>query len=128
MYIATFPEIDLGTLPHLRISSLQRLVMVGFTSNGQQYFHVAVVTGPSLQAKAKSDDNSLDLMVSGMISCFVDMFNYIFSKMPISFCFTVDILFHFENKFRKWKLVSLSISSYGILLTEATINTCSEKW
>ena len=96
--MATFLEMDLGTLPHLRVSSLQQLVMVGFTSNGQQYFHVTAVTGPSLQAKSKSDENSLDLkMVSGMISCFVDMFNYIFLKMPISVCFTVDILFHFEN-------------------------------
>ena len=34
LYISTFSKMDLGTLPHLRWSSLQQLVMVGFTKNG----------------------------------------------------------------------------------------------
>ena len=94
--MARFANADLGTLPHLRWNSLQQLVMVGFRTNGQQYLHVAVVTQPSLQAKLKSDENGLALNATlDTISCFVDSF-YIFSKTPITSCFT-NILFHFEN-------------------------------
>ena len=84
---------DLGTLPRLRWSSLQKLVMVG-------YLHVAMVTRPSLQAKLKLDENAHALKAtSDIIPCFVDMFLH-FSKMPITFCFT-NILFHFKNQLPK---------------------------
>ena len=33
--MAMLLKTDLGTLPHLRWNSLQKLVMVGFTTNGQ---------------------------------------------------------------------------------------------
>ena len=51
----------------------------------------------------------------------------IFLKTPITFC-SSNFLFHFENLLQKWKLVPLSISSSEVLLTEATINICSEKF
>ena len=43
-------------------------------------------------------------------------------KTPVTFCST-----NFENQLQKWKLVSLSISSSQVLITEATINISSEK-
>ena len=55
--MATFSKMDLGTQPHLIWSSLQQLVMVGFTTNGQKYLHVAAVTRLSIQLKLKSDEN-----------------------------------------------------------------------
>ena len=68
----------------------------GFTTNGQYYLHVAGLTRPSLQPKLKSYENGHGLKAaSDTISCFLDML-YIFSKTPITFCFT-NILFHFEN-------------------------------
>ena len=79
--MATFSERDLGTLPHLRWSSLQQLVIVGFTTNGQQCFHVATVAQPSLQAKLKSDENGHALKAaSDTTSCFVDMFLHFFEN------------------------------------------------
>ena len=86
-----FSKMDLGTLPHLRWSSLQKLVMVG-------YLHVAMVTRPSLQAKLKLDENAHALKATS-IPCFVDMF-LLLSKMPITFCFT-NILLHFKNQLQK---------------------------
>ena len=43
----------LGVLPYLRWSSLQQLVTMGLTTNGQ-YLHVTAVTQLSLLAKLKS--------------------------------------------------------------------------
>ena len=95
--MATFSKMDLGTLPHLKWSSLQQLVMVGLITNAWLYLHAAVVTQPSLQAKLKLDENGHALKaVSHTISCFVDMFLCFFSKTPITFCFT-KVLFQFEN-------------------------------
>ena len=82
---------DLGTLPHSRWNSLQRLVMVGFTTNGQYCLHVSAVTQPSLQAKLKSDENDHALKVaSDTISCFVGMFLHFLGNANY-------ILFHFED-------------------------------
>ena len=83
---------NLGTLPHLRWSSLQKLVMVG-------YLHVAMVTQPSLQTKLKLDENAHALKVmSDTIPCFVDMFLNVL-KTPITFCF-INTLLHFEINYR----------------------------
>ena len=88
--MATFSKTDLGTMPHLRWSSLQQLV-IGNSSVYNQWT-VAAITQPPLQAKLKSDENGHVLKAaSDTISCF-----YIFSKTPITFRFT-NILFHFEN-------------------------------
>ena len=76
---------DLGTLPHLRQSSLQQLVMVELTTNGKYYLHVAVLTQPSLQAKFESYENGHALKArSDIISCFVGKF-YIFRKWQLLF-------------------------------------------
>ena len=90
--MATFSKTDLGILLHLRWNSLRQLVMVRFTTNGQQYLHVAAETQPSLQAKLKSDENGHALKVaSDTISCFVDAFTF-FQKyqllaVSLTFCF-----------------------------------------
>ena len=79
--MAMFLKTDLGTVPHLRRSSLQQLVMVGFAINGQWYLHVAAVTRPSLQAKLKPDENGHALKAaSNTISCVVDMFLHFFEN------------------------------------------------
>ena len=78
-----FSKTDLGTLSHLKWNSLQKLVMVGFTTNGQQYLDVAAVTQPSLQAKLKLDGNGYGYALkaaSDTISCFVDMFLHFFEN------------------------------------------------
>ena len=94
-YMARFSKTHKGVLPHLRWSALQELVMVGFTTSGQQYLHVATVTRPSLQAKLKLDENGHALKVaSDKISYFVDMFLHFFKND--NFCFT-NIQFHFKN-------------------------------
>ena len=64
-------------------------------------------------------------VASDTLSCFVDMFLH-FVELQITFCFT-NIPFHFENQLQTLKLVSLSISSSWVLLTEAIMNVCSEK-
>ena len=67
--------------------------MVGLITNARLDLHVALVTEPSLQVKLKFDENGYVFKVaSDTISSFVD----IFSKTPITFCFT-NILFHFQN-------------------------------
>ena len=79
--MAMFLKTDLGTVPHLRRSSLQQLVMVGFAINGQWYLHVAAVTRPSLQAKLKPDENGHALKAaSNTIFCVVDMFLHFFEN------------------------------------------------
>ena len=91
-----FLKTILRILLYLRWNSLQQLVMVRPTTNGQ-YLHVAAGTRPSLVAKLKSDENGHVLNVaSDALSCFVDVFTFFF-KTPITFCFT-NILFHFENQ------------------------------
>ena len=91
-----FSKTDLGTLSHLKWNSLQKLVMVGFTTNGQQYLHVAAVTRPSLQAKLKSDENGHILKMASDKTHF-----YIFLKTPIfvslAFCFILKINYKNEN-------------------------------
>ena len=73
--MATFSKTDLGTLARLRWSSLQKLVMVGLTTNGHQYLHVAAVNQPSLKAELKLDENGHALKAAtDTLSCFVDMF------------------------------------------------------
>ena len=54
--MAKFSKTDLGILSDLRWSSMQQLVTVELTTNGQ-YLHVAVVTRSSLLANLKSDEN-----------------------------------------------------------------------
>ena len=92
---------DLGALPYLKWSSLQQLVMVGLTTNGQQYLHVAVVTRPYLQPKLKSDKNGYALEgASNTISCFVDMFLHSFENtdyFSLRFCFILKINYKNEN-------------------------------
>ena len=79
--MATFSKMDLGTQPYLRWSSLQQLVMVGLTTNGQYCLHVTAVTRPSLKAKLKSDENGHALKAaSDMLSFFVDMFLHFFEN------------------------------------------------
>ena len=59
-----------------------KMDLLGLTTNGQQYLHVAVVTGPSLQAKLKLDENEHALnAASNMISYFVDMFFHFFENV-----------------------------------------------
>ena len=57
--MAAFSKTDLGTPPHLRWSLFQQLVMVGFTTNGLWYFHVAGATRPSLPVKLKTDEMAI---------------------------------------------------------------------
>ena len=75
--------------------SLQQLVTVGFTTNGQWYLHVSAVTRPSSQAKLRSNEKGNDLKEeSDTIFCFVDMFLHFFKKVNH---FLFHILFHFKN-------------------------------
>ena len=71
---------DLGILPYLKWSSLQQLVTMGLTTNGQ-CLHVTAVTRSSLLAKLKSDENGHALKAaSGTLSCFGDMFLHFFES------------------------------------------------
>ena len=91
---ATFKMEFLATIGNGR--NLQRASSDGLTTN-RQYLHVAVVTRPSLQPKLKTNENSHAWKVApDTLSCFVDMFFYIFSKTPITFCLT-NILFQFKT-------------------------------
>ena len=83
--MATFSKADLETLSH-----------DGFTNNGQQYFYVAAVTSPSLLAKLKSNENGMPGRLHQIQFLVLQTRFYIFSKMPITLCFT-NILFQFEN-------------------------------
>ena len=75
-----FSKTNLGILAHLRWSSLQQLVTVGPTANGQ-YLHVAAVTRLSLMPKLKSDEKGYALnAASDMLSCFVDMLSCFFEN------------------------------------------------
>ena len=68
-----------GILSHLRLSVLQQLVTVRFATIGQWYLHLAVVTGPYLKTKLKSDEYGHALKAaSDTISFFVDMFLHFF--------------------------------------------------
>ena len=53
-----FSKMDLGILVYLRWNSLQQLVTVGSSTNGQ-YLHVAAVARPSLLAKLKLDEMAM---------------------------------------------------------------------
>ena len=103
--MARFSKKGLGTLPYLRWSSLQQLIMVGLIINGQQYLHVAVVTQPSLQAKIKSDENGHALKAAfDTISCFVDMILHFFENTDYFhnyYYFLTNIPFHFKNELQK---------------------------
>ena len=71
----------LGTLAYLSWSFLQQLVMVGLTTNGQLYLHVAAVSRQSLKAKLKSDENGHDLKAaSDTLSFFVDILLHLFEN------------------------------------------------
>ena len=75
-----FSKTDLEILLYLRWSSLQQLVAVGLTSNGQ-YLHVAVVTQSTLLSKLKSNENGhVFKAASDSLSCFVDMLLDFFRK------------------------------------------------
>ena len=81
--MAKFLKEDPGTLPHLRWSSWQQLVLVetckglhllGLQPN-KQYLHFAVVARPSSQPELKTNENSHAWKVAlDTLSCFVDMF------------------------------------------------------
>ena len=100
--------------------------------NGQGYKQLTVAfacccvksTVLTCEIKIGWNDHALKT-ASDAIFCLVDVF--IISKTPIPFCFT-NILFHFENLLQKWKLVTLSIASSWVSLTEATGKICSEKY
>ena len=78
--MAKFSKTDLGILPYLKLTSLQQLVTVGLTTNGQ-YLHVAAVTRSSLLGKLKSDENSHVLKAaSDTFFCFVDMLLHFFEN------------------------------------------------
>ena len=63
LFSPKFSKTDLGILLHLRWSSLQQLVTVEPTTNGQ-YLHVVAVISPCLLAKLKSDENGYALNVA----------------------------------------------------------------
>ena len=76
--MAKFSKTNLGILLYLKWSSLQQLVKVGPTTNGQ-YLHVAAVTRLSLMAKLKLDGNGYVFnAASDTFSCFVDMLSLCF--------------------------------------------------
>ena len=56
LHIVKFSKMDLGILPYLRRSSLQQLVTVGLTPNGQ-YLHLTAVTRLFLLANLKLHEN-----------------------------------------------------------------------
>ena len=116
-----------------RNSAIFKLELFATVGNGRAYNQWTVVfvccCGNSTIFKGKIKIGWKWLCFEGVIRYavffFVDIFE-IFLKTPSTFCFT-NILFHFENQFQKSKLASLSILSSRILLTETTINICSEK-
>ena len=59
------------------------------------------------------------------ISCFVDVLTFFCKRQLLPVSLT---LFHFETQLQKWKQASLLILSLGVLLAEATVNICSEKF
>ena len=98
--IATYSKTDLGTLPGLRWSSLKQLVMVGFTTNGQLYLHVAAVTWLSLQAKLKSDENGHALKAAYDFFCqhtFTFFRKRQLLSVSLTFCFISKINYKNEN-------------------------------
>ena len=65
---------------YLKWSSLQQLVTLAPKTNGQ-YLHIAALTGTSLLAKLKSDENGHALKAaSDTFSCFLDMLLHFFRK------------------------------------------------
>ena len=123
--MTTFSEMDLGTLPYLSWSSLQQLVMVGLTTNGQQYLHVAAVTQPSLKANLKSEENGHALKAaSDMLSFFVDMFLRFFKNailsVSLTFCFILEINYKNEN----WFIVDFIFWDF---INRSNHQICSEK-
>ena len=85
--MAKFTKTNLGILPYLRWSSLQQLLMMGLTTNGQ-YLHDTAVTRSSLLAKLKSDENNyVSKAASDTLACFVDLFLHFFES-------TDSFLFH----------------------------------
>ena len=75
--------------------NLQRASSDWLTTNWY-YLHVAVVTGPSLQPKLKTDENGHALKVApDTLSCFVDIFFTFLQKRRL---LSVSVtLFQFEN-------------------------------
>ena len=106
---ATFKMEFLATIGKGR--NLQRAWSDGLTTN-RQYLHVAVVIRPSLQPKLKTNENSHAWKVAPDTLCFVDMFFTFFRKRRLH---SVWLTFCFNSK-----LVSLSISSSGVLLFRLT--------
>ena len=107
-----------------RTSVTFKIELFPAVGNGKSYKQLTVAfafccvksTVFTCEIKIGWNDHALKT-ASDTISCLVDAF--IISKTPIPFCFT-NILFHFENVLQKWKLVTLSITSSWVLVTEAT--------
>ena len=123
--MATFSVMDLQTLLHLRENFLQlcngkvynqwTVILVCCYGN-LTFFTCKIKIGwkwPCLESGMRYDFL--------FCRCF-----YIFFENASS-CFT-NILFDFKNQLQKLKQVSLSITYSGVLLIEATVNRCSEKY
>ena len=129
--MAKFSMTDSGTLPHLRGSSLQQLVAV---ESSKELHLMCLRPIGVIFASCCGNSNIFSGKIKigwkwpwlegglGYFFCFGDV--SFFRKRQL--CVT-NILLHFENQLQKWKFVSLSISSSGTLLTEPTLNMCSEK-
>ena len=101
--MAKFSKTDLGILPYLRWSSLQQLVTMELTTNGQ-FLRVTAVTRSSLLAKLKSDENGHALKAG--ISRYTFLFcRHVFTffrkrrLLPVllTFCFITKINYKNEN-------------------------------
>ena len=106
--MAKFSKTDLGILPYLRWSSLQQLVTMELTTNGQ-FLRVTAVTRSSLLAKLKSDENGHAL------------------KWPFlghAIRYTFLLCRHVFTFFRKSRLLSVSVTF--CFITE--VNYKNENW
>ena len=112
-----FSKTILRILLYLSWNSLQQLVMVRPTTNGQ-YLHVAAVTRPSLVAKLKSDENGHVLnAASDALSCFVDVFTFFLKRQLLS----VSLTFCFISKIKTGIIVNFIYQALTLTKKQAEI-------